>query len=77
MITTIYNLYQNAKSCIKSNGKLFDYFLCDRCVRQGRNVSSILFAISLKDFEYYVSRKYGGLTDEIREYNMDDDVKMF
>ena len=60
--------------------KLSDYFPCDRGVKQGENLSPILVAIYLNDFEYYVIRKYGGLkylTDEIRENNIDDDVEIF
>ena len=80
IINVIFNLYQNAKSCVKSNGKMSDFFSCDRGVRQGENLSPILFAIYLNDFEYFVSRKYSGLSylsSEINSNNDDDDVEIF
>ena len=67
VIRVIYNLYENAKSCIKKGGKLSQFFKCDVGVRQGENLSPLLFAIYLNDFEYYVSRKYNGLSFVSRE----------
>ena len=38
-----------------------DYFTCNVGVRQGENISLLLFAIYLNDFESYVSIHYKGL----------------
>ena len=80
VLNVIYNLYKNAKSCVKSQGKLSDYFSCNVGVRQGENLSPLLFAIYLNDFEFYVSRKYNGLKDiaaDCSTYLSDDDVEIY
>ena len=61
IITIIYNLYLGAKSCVKYNGRVSEYFTCNVGVRQGENLSPLLFALYLNDFEYAISRKYSGL----------------
>ena len=43
-------------STIRANGKMSDYWSCNVGVRQGENLSPLLFAIYLNDFESYVSR---------------------
>ena len=79
-LRVIHNLYLNAKSCVKVDDKISDYFSCNVGVRQGENLSPLLFAIFLNDFEYAISRKYNGLSDlshEINETLSDDDVEHF
>ena len=44
-------MYQNIKSCVKHNGNVSQYFCCHAGVRQGENLSPILFAIFLNDLE--------------------------
>ena len=80
LLSVIRNLYCKAKSCVKSNGKLSDYFNCNIGVRQGENLSPLLFAIFLNDFEFSVSRKYAGLSElghDINQILSDDDVEHF
>jgi predicted DNA-binding protein YlxM (UPF0122 family) len=80
IINVIYNLYYNAKSCVKVNGKLSDRFSCDVGVRQGENLSPLLFAIYLNDFERSISHNYKGLdilAKDISCYLSDDDVEVF
>lgn len=60
-IAVIYNLYASAKSCVKKGGDLSEFFLCNIGVRQGENLSPLLFSIFLNDFERHVSSKYNGL----------------
>ena len=38
-----------------------DYFMCNIGVRQGDNLSPVLFALFINDFTEYVSNAYGGL----------------
>ena len=45
-------LYLVAKSCVKYNGSLSEYFMCNVGVRQGENLSPLLFALYVNDFEY-------------------------
>ena len=80
IITVIYNLYYNAKSCVKQNGCLSDYFFCKVGVRQGENLSPLLFALFLNDLELYLSRHYNGLkyaSNEINKLLSDEDVEIF
>ena len=58
IISVIYNMYKGAKSCVKQNTKLSSLFECSIGVRQGENLSPLLFAIFLNDFEYFLSRNY-------------------
>ena len=57
----IFNLYQNTKACVKHNNKLSQSFNCNIGVRQGDNLSPLLFAIFINDFESFLSTKYQGL----------------
>ena len=80
VIKVVYNMYENAKSCVKVNGATSELFTCNIGVRQGENLSPLLFALYLNDFEYFVSRQYKGLdmcSTEIRENLSDDDVEVF
>ena len=50
-----YNYYE-CGICIGS-----DYFPCNIGVRQGDNLSPLLFALFINDFSHYVGRSYKGL----------------
>ena len=50
VLQVIHNMYKNAKSCVKSCDKISDFFSCDMGVRQGENLSPVLFSIYLNDF---------------------------
>ena len=39
-----------------------EYFLCSIGVRQGDNLSPLLFALFINDFSKYIERKYTGLS---------------
>ena len=58
----IFNMYQETKACIKLNNKLSNSFNCNIGVRQGDNLSPLLFALFINDFETYLSDKYNGLS---------------
>ena len=51
----IVNMYDNAKSCILSDNGPSDFFNCNIGVRQGENLSPLLFSIFLKDIETFFS----------------------
>ena len=57
----IYNMYSKAKSCVKNDDKISSFFSCNIGVRQGENLSPILFAIYLKDFQHFMSDHFKGL----------------
>ena len=55
-------MYQHAKSCVIVQDKLSSFFPCNNGVRQGENLSPILFAIYLNDFKDVLSKSYAGLS---------------
>lgn len=63
ILTVIKNMYSKAKSYVSMNGKLSNTFPCNIGVRQGENLSPLLFAIYLSDLESFLARRYEGLTD--------------
>ena len=79
IITVIYNMYKNAKSCVKQQTLISGLFACDMGVRQGENLSPFLFAIFLNDFELYLSQKYSGLTkiNSLCSILGDEDIEFF
>ena len=62
VLNVIKNMYQNAKSRVSFKNALSDPFPCQVGVRQGENLSPLLFAIYLNDFNSFLSEKYNGLT---------------
>ena len=50
-LNIIVDMYNGIKSVTKLNGKISDTFLCNVGVRQGENLSPLLFAIFLNDIE--------------------------
>ena len=62
ILKVIYNMYETAKSCVKQQSMISGLFACNMGVRQGENLSPLLFAIFLNDFEISLSSKYNGLT---------------
>ena len=63
ILTVIQNMYQGAKSRVRVDGKVSDFFSCTAGVRQGENLSPILFAIYLNDFQAFIAEHSGGLGD--------------
>lgn len=63
VLKIIKNMYENAKSCLKSNNNISDFFQCNIGVRQGENLSPLLFAIYLNDFQSFLSKNCRGTLD--------------
>ena len=55
------NMYDTAKSFIKKDKLWSHYVLCNVVVRQGDNLSPLLFALFINDFWNYISQRYKGL----------------
>ena len=84
LIKSIYSMYNNAKSCISISGKTSGYFACKTGVRQGENLSPLLFLIFLSDLGDYLSTKYNGLlfinnniSDLSNDINLDTYLKLY
>ena len=56
------NMYSNIKSCISLNGEKSPFFGCNCGVRQGENLSPVLFSLFLNDLEaFLVNRGNSGI----------------
>ena len=75
VLNVIRNMYKNAQSCVSLKNNLSESFPCQVGVRQGENLSPLLFAIYLNDFKLFLTEKYNGLakvsssiSDELNVY---------
>lgn len=76
----IFYLYNNAISQVKVNNTLSDYYNCKTGVRQGDNLSPLLFALFINDFLDNISSNYRGLnlfSEFVRSELNDEDFYMF
>ena len=55
-------MYNNAKSHVSVGNNMSDSFPCQVGVRQGENLSPLLFAVYLNDSKTFLREKYNGLT---------------
>ena len=55
-------MYDMAKSCVRQNNLMSEYFLDNIAVRQGDNLCPLLFALFMNDFSNYIEGKYMGLS---------------
>ena len=63
VLHVIRNLYAQAKSCVRGVDGVSDFFVSGVGVRQGENLSPLLFALYLNDFKSYIDRASTGLSD--------------
>ena len=56
------SLYSHTKSCVRIGSMDLDYFPCNVGVRQGENLSPLLFSIYLNDLKDFMSSKFSGLS---------------
>ena len=61
ILNVIKCMYENAKSCIRINNETSDFFACKAGVRQGDNLSPLLFSLYLNDLQNFLSKAYNGL----------------
>ena len=62
------NMYKSAKSCVAINGLLTDNFSCLIGVRQGENLSPLLFSLYLNDLQEFLQKAHMGLTHSRRPF---------
>lgn len=80
IFTLVRNMYENAKSCVVINGCMSEYFACDIGVRQGENLSPLLFSIYLADLENFLCDKYEGLSSVnilASDLSVDNDIAIY
>ena len=61
VLEVIKDMYSKAKSCVKTSEGLSRYFSCNIGVRQGENLSPVLFALFLNDLKEFLADKFNGL----------------
>ncbi len=54
ILRVIKNMYNNIKSCVMVNQQLSETFICKKGVRQGENLSPLLFAFYVNDIEKHL-----------------------
>ena len=70
-------MYAMAKSRVRRNNLMSEYFLCNIGVRQGDNLSPLLFVLFINDFSKYIEGKYRGLSiDNCYPTLLDNDIAM-
>ena len=62
LLREIRQIYDKSKSCISYENKTSEYFRSNIGVKQRENLSPILFALFLNDFETFLSERYSGLS---------------
>ncbi len=80
IFNVVKNLYKKAKAQVRVGGSLSSSFKCSVGVRQGDNLSPLLFAIFVNDFETHLRQQCDGLSfaaDQVRSTLSDDDVEVF
>ena len=80
ILIVIQNLYKNAKSCVRNGSTCSDFFSSNIGVRQGENLSPLLFSIFLNDLSDFMSHAYNGLQDVCNISHLlfdNDDIEVF
>ena len=74
VLIVIRNMYQQAKSCVKVNGMLSEFFPSSVGVRQGENLSPVLFSLFLSDLEDLIARAFEGFihVQDLAHQTLDD-----
>jgi hypothetical protein len=71
-LNIIMNMYKNIKSCVKLNATYSNFFISNIGVRQGENLSPLLFSIFLNDLYTYFAE-----IDNIQGVEIYDDLQNF
>ena len=75
LFNVVHTIYSQAKSCVCINSTLSNLFPCSVGMRQGENLSPLLFSIYLSDLSSYLAERCEGLTTlEDLASTVDDDT---
>ena len=80
MFKIIHNLYANAKSCVRIGNSKSTSFSSNIGVRQGENLSPVLFSIFLNDLSEFFPHAYNGLNDIAQMSNIifsNNDIEVY
>ena len=80
MLVIIQNMYKNAKSCVRDGSNCSDFFPSNIGVRQGENLSPLLFSVFLNDLTEFMSHAYNGLNDVCNISHLlfdNDDIEVY
>ena len=80
MLKIIYSMYDSAKSFVRQNHQMSNYFYINIGVRQGENLSPILFSLFLNDLVEFMSHGFDGLPDITEAIHLlcdNDDVEVY
>lgn len=80
MFRIIHNLYASAKSCVKQGHMKSTTFSSNVGVRQGENLSPVLFSLFLNDLSEFISHGYNGLnnvSDMAKILLSNDDIEVY
>ena len=61
VFSLVYNMYKTAKECASSDGRISDTCPCLVGVRQGENLTPLLFSIYLGDLQLFLQDAHKGL----------------
>ena len=74
----IHNMYNGIKSSISINGESSPFFACDCGVRQGENLSPVMFSLYLNDLESFLMHKgLPGITVDVNDEEFMIYLKLF
>ena len=80
ILKVVKSLHSTAKSAVKLNNWHSVFFNCDIGVRQGDNLSPLLFALYLNDLQEHLAMAYNGLSSScnlIQEWVQDEDTIVY
>ena len=79
VLRVIYNIYHKAKACVKLNNIISHSFNCNIGVRQGDNISPLLYSLFINDFKSFLANRYNGLTglSSLIQENLDMELKAY
>jgi hypothetical protein len=70
-------MYANIKSCVSANNCISPFFTSPNGLRQGENLSPILFALYLNDLEDHLQQRNHGVKFVINENVSNIYIKLF